>query len=87
MFARLLLTSCAVATLALAQGPGGGQMGPGGGPPSGGQMGSGGGMNGPIVYHKESKAELMVNRLKLDDDQKSEFNTIMQASQKDANAC
>jgi Spy/CpxP family protein refolding chaperone len=53
---------------------GGGAMGPGG---------MGPGMGGP-QYHKESKAEQMANRLKLTDDQKSEVNTILQSTYKDA---
>jgi Spy/CpxP family protein refolding chaperone len=90
MFAKMLLTGFAAAALALAQGPpGGGGMGPpggmggGGGNMGGGNMG--GGMGGPMGYHpKESKAELMAKRLKLTDEQRSEVNTILDATHKDA---
>jgi Spy/CpxP family protein refolding chaperone len=87
MLARILFIGFAVAALAAAQGGvgpqpgGGGQMGRPGGGDSGGMGGPG--MGGP-QYHKESKAEQMANRLKLTDDQKSEVNTILQSTYKDA---
>jgi hypothetical protein len=94
MFAKAVLTGFAVAALALAQGGmggggadngGGGGMGRGGGnggmgSDMGGGMGSGGGSRAP----KETKADLIVNRLKLSGDQKSEFTTILESTAKDA---
>ena len=88
MFAKVFLTGIALAALAAAQGPGGG--GPGGGGGGGGRGGSmsdpsvGGGNMGRASYHKESKAEQVANRLKLSSDQKTEYNSILQSTWKDA---
>jgi Spy/CpxP family protein refolding chaperone len=86
MLAKVLVTSFAVA-LAAAQGVGGGGgMGGGGrnssmgeGGMNGGNMGAGGSR-----VQKESKGDQIVNRLKLNNDQKSEFITIMESTRKDA---
>jgi hypothetical protein len=83
MFAKVFLTGIAVAALALAQGPGGG---------GGGGGGRGGGMNDPGMsgggvrasYHKESQTDQIANRLKLDNDQKAEVNSLFEATTKDA---
>jgi hypothetical protein len=97
MFAKALFTGIAVAALAAAQGMGGGG-GQSGDPGSMGGMGGGGGkggsrdsgnmgggdMGGSRRVQKESKADLIANRLKLSTDQKSEFGTIMEATHKDA---
>lgn len=94
MLARVLVTGLAVAALALAQGQYGG--GGGGYGPPGGEGGGRGGMGGPDSgmggpgfgsahpAMRESKAEQVANRLKLNNDQRSEFNTIIEATQKDA---
>jgi hypothetical protein len=39
---------------------------------------------GGMRYQKETKADMIANRLKMSTDQKLEFNTIMQATLKDA---
>ena len=96
MFAKVVLTGFAVAALALAQGGmgsgggadtggGGGGMGRGGGNSGmGGDMGGGMGGGGGARVQKETKADLIVNRLKLSGDQKSEFTTILESTAKDA---
>ena len=95
MFAKVMLTGLAVATLALAQGGmgggadtggmgGGGGTGRGGGNSGGGEMGGGMGGGGGARAQKETKADLIVNRLKLSGDQKSEFTTILESTAKDA---
>jgi hypothetical protein len=88
MFAKVFLTGIAVAALAVAQGQGGGGApGGGGGGGRGGGMdsgGMGGGNMGRASYHKESKAEQVANRLKLSSDQKTEYNSILQTTWKDA---
>src|SRR5271165_6707211 len=95
MLAKVVFTGLAVVALAAAQGmggSGGGQMGDpsggggggrGRGGGGGGDMGGGMGMGGmrPV---KPSKADQMAARLKLTDDQKAEFNTILEATFKDA---
>ncbi len=62
-------------------GSGGGTRGSKGG---GGDMS--GGMGGSPRVQKESKADQIANRLKLSSDQKSEFNTIMESTFKDASS-
>lgn len=97
MFAKVLLTGLAVVALAAAQGmgSGGGQMGdpggmgsPGGGGGRGGRdsggMGGGDMGGGSMHAQRESKADMIVNRLKLSGDQKSEFSTILESTAKDA---
>jgi hypothetical protein len=94
MFAKIVLTGLAVAALAIAQGGmgGGGGMGgdTGGMGGGGGRGGSGGGMDngmgGGVTprAQKESNRDMMVSRLKLNKDQKSEFETILDSTQKDA---
>src|ERR1022692_892605 len=90
MFLKAMLTGIAVAALALAQGGG---MGAGGGM-SGGPTGGGGGRgeeNGTppgggmgMRPQKETKADQMIARLKLNKDQQSEFLTILQSAAKDS---
>jgi LTXXQ motif family protein len=93
MFAKILLTGIAVAALALAQGgmgsgagadTGTGGMGGGGGGRGGGKGGDTGGGGAAPRPQKESKADMMVNRLKLNKDQKSEFETILESTIKDS---
>jgi hypothetical protein len=91
MFTKVCFTGFAVATLALAQGMGGPGNQTGGGAGRGGGMGDSGGMGGVGMgggggsrQQKETKADQIVNRLKLSGDQKSEFVTIMQSTVKDA---
>jgi len=88
MFAKVLFTGLAAAALALAQGPGGGGGGGMGGPPGGGggggNMGMGTGAPMGAGYKKATKADLMANRLKLTEDQKSETNTILESTRKEA---
>jgi hypothetical protein len=94
MFAKVLFTGMAAAALALAQGGmggggGGGGMGGGGGRSgsNSGGMGDTGGMgggSGGARQQKENKADQIVNRLKLSNDQRSEFSTIMETTFKDA---
>jgi len=83
MIGKLLLTGVAATALALAQGGGdmGGGMGGGGsrgGQDSGGMggMGGGGGMRTP----KPTKADQFVAKLKLNKDQTSETESILQAT-------
>ena len=59
-------------------------MGRGGGNSGGGEMGGGMGGGGGARAQKETKADLIVNRLKLSGDQKSEFTTILESTAKDA---
>jgi len=84
-----------VAALAMAQGGGMGQGGGGvagadsSGMGGGGGRGSMGGSEGggaPMGMRpqKETKADQMINRLKLNKDQKSEFVTILESTAKDA---
>lgn len=94
MFARILLTGITVATLALAQGG----MGQSGDPSGmGSSMGGGGGRGGGAGStdpnanmgatprpQKETKADLMASRLKMNKDQKQEFVTLLESTQKDA---
>jgi hypothetical protein len=98
MFAKVLVTGLAAVGLLLAQGQGGGMGGGGGmsaggmgdasggagGRGGGGSMGGGGGMGGGGRQQKESKADMIVSRLKLNAEQKSEFVTIMESTSKDA---
>ena len=95
MFLKALFTGFAVAALAMAQGGGMGQSGGGIGGADTGGMGGGGGrgsMEGPegsgrpmgMRAQKETKADQMLNRLKLSKDQKSEFATILESTAKDA---
>ena len=95
MLAKVLFTGVAVAALAAAQGGGGGGMGSGGGMGGGGgrnggmggDMGGsemGGNRNGGGRQQKESKGDQIISRLKLNNDQRSEFITLMQSTQKDA---
>ena len=91
MFLKMVITGCALAALALAQ-PGGmggsggssGGMGPigGAGQETGGKgngMGSGGG-----AAHKATKAELIADRLKLNKEQKSDLETLLTSTAKEA---
>jgi len=88
MFARVWCTAFVAAALAAAQG--GGQMGGGGGGYGGGGGGRGGntggdmGLGGARPSPKASKADQIANQLKLSSDQRSEFNSILQETQKDA---
>jgi hypothetical protein len=93
MFAKVLFTGFAVAALALAQG---GMGGGGGGGDTGGGMGTGSGMGrgggdtggggggGSPRAQKETKGDMMVNRLKLSKEQREEFNDILNTTAKDA---
>jgi hypothetical protein len=85
MFAKAMFTGLAVAALALAQGGG---MAPGGTPPAnnGGNMGAGM-SNAPMIpMKKASKADLVADRLKMTPEQRSELNTILDSTFKDAGA-
>ena len=80
MFFRIALTAAAAATLALAQG--GGDMGGGSG-----TIGSAGkqntqamDMSGGLRAQKESKPDQIVSKLKLNKDQKTEVESILQAT-------
>lgn len=91
MFAKILFSGIALAAVALAQGQYGGGGG-GEGPPGGGRGGSHGDLSGDMgpgfgrarPEAKESKADQVANRLKLNGDQRSEYNTILESTQKDA---
>jgi hypothetical protein len=66
-----------------------GMGGGGGGGRSGRNSGGGdmsGGMGSAPHGQKESKADQIANRLKLNSDQKSEFNTILESTFKDASS-
>jgi Spy/CpxP family protein refolding chaperone len=87
MLARLLLTAILATTLASAQrgggGGGGGMEGEGGG---GGMRGEGGmGMGGgaPRVQ-RQSKLDMIADKLKLSKDQKEQLQTILQAGMEQA---
>ena len=85
MFGRLLLTAVLATTLASAQRGGGG--GGGGGDDTGGTGGGGGmgGMGGGIPrVQRQSKAEMLADRLKLNKDQKEEVQTLFNATLKEA---
>jgi hypothetical protein len=84
MFAKIFLTGIAVAALAVAQSQPGGGGGGGGGRGGGGDPNMGVGGFGRASYHKETQADQIANRLKLDNDQKMEVNTILEATMKDA---
>jgi len=92
MVSKVLFTGLAVSVLALAQGGGmsGGDMGGSGG--SMGKNGMGGGAGSPVDSgrggggraQKETKGDQIVNRLKLNKDQKTQFESIVEASLKEA---
>jgi hypothetical protein len=86
MFAKVVLTGIAVAALALAQGPGGGGGGGGGRGGGGSDPNMGIGGFGRATYHKETQADQIANRLKLDSDQKMQVNSIFEATTKGAEA-
>jgi hypothetical protein len=83
MFLKAIYTGLAVSTLALAQtggGGGGGAIGGAGKETGGVPPGGGGGMR----VAAKSKGELMVDRLKLNKEQTSEVETILNSTMKDA---
>lgn len=83
MFARLLLTFVFAAGLAFAQG--GGMGGGGGGSKGGGgDMGGEGGMGGGMPRgQRQSKADLVADKLHLSKDQKEKFTAIVSEGQEE----
>jgi hypothetical protein len=92
MFLKMVITGCAVAAMALAQGGGMGGSGGGGGMGSiggagqetGGVKAGGMGPGGAGAVHKETKAELVADRLKLNKEQKNELETLLMSTAKEA---
>ncbi|HUI57686.1 MAG TPA: hypothetical protein VLY04_22065 [Bryobacteraceae bacterium] len=89
MYSRLLLAALAATTLAFAQGGMGGQdtggMGRGGQDTGrGGDMGGMNGMGGMGMRQKQTKPELISDKLKLSKDQQKEFITILQVGAQDS---
>ncbi len=82
MFARLLMASLFAAGLAFAQGGG---MGGGGGRNGGGggDMGGGGEMGGGMRPQRQSKADLVADKLHLNKDQKEQLAAIVSAAQEE----
>jgi Spy/CpxP family protein refolding chaperone len=82
MYARLLLTSVFAVSLAFAQGMGGGggSKGGGGGDMGGGEGGMGSGMPRP---QRQSKADIVADKLHLNKDQKEKFAAIVSAGQEE----
>ncbi len=81
MFARLILASAMAVGLAFAQrggGGGGGDMGGGGGGMGGGGM-EGGGMRA----QRQSKADIVADKLHLNKEQKEQFQAIVSAGQEE----
>lgn len=83
MFLKVLLTAAAVSTLALAQGGGQGGMGGGGGGGRG-EQGAGAVPMGNTRAQKETKGEQIASKLKLSKDQKTEFESTMEAAYQEA---
>ena len=85
MVFKLLLATAAAATLALAQGGGDtggiGGMGNSAGSPRQSTPEMGG---APMRAQKETKADQMVNKLKLNKDQKTQFESILEAAVQEA---
>jgi hypothetical protein len=88
MFLKMVITGCALAALALAQG---GMGGSGGGSGMGniggaGQEtgGKGNGMGSMGAVHKATKAEMIADRLKLNKEQKSDLETLLTSTAKEA---
>ncbi|HEY2011933.1 MAG TPA: hypothetical protein VGH38_00470 [Bryobacteraceae bacterium] len=85
MFYKLFLTAILTATLALAQGRGGGggsDMGDMGG--MGGANGRGNGVNLPSIPSRPARLDQIALTLKLDKEQKKVVKTVMDAAQKEA---
>jgi Spy/CpxP family protein refolding chaperone len=82
MFVRLLLTSAFATSLAFAQGGGGGMGGgsKGGGGDMGGESGMGGGM--PRAQ-RQSKADIVADKLHLNKDQKEKFTAVVSEAQEE----
>jgi Spy/CpxP family protein refolding chaperone len=87
MFARLLLTSVFAVGLTFAQGGRGGGGGMGGGDEMGGSRGGGGdmgGMGGGMPRpQRQTKAEIVADKLHLNKDQKEKFAAIVSAAQEE----
>ena len=88
MLARWLLTAILATALASAQRGGGGGMGGDGGPGgggtgSGGMYGEGMGSGGARVQ-RQSKLDMIADKLKLNKDQKEQVQTIFQAAMEEA---
>ena len=89
MFGKLIVLSIVASALALAQGGGGGGedmggMGGGGGRGSkGGDMGAS--LGGGGQARKQTKLELIVEKLKLNKEQKEQFDTILSAGREKGN--
>jgi Spy/CpxP family protein refolding chaperone len=85
MFARVFFLSAFAAGLAFAQGGGGGMNGGmGGGGRGGGDMGAGGEMGGGMPRaQRQSKAEMVADKLHLNKDQKEQFAAIVSAGQEE----
>ena len=83
MLARLLLTGILATTLASAQGGRGG--GGGGMDEGGGGRGMGGDMGASMPRpQRQSKADMIADKLKLNKDQKEQMQTIFQAAMEEA---
>ena len=82
MLVRLFLTAVLAAGLASAQRGGGGGGGDEGGMGGGGGMGAGGGMPGGM--RRQTKEELLLDKLKLNKDQKEEAMKILAAAREKA---
>lgn len=91
MFARLLLTAAFAAGLALAQGgmgSGDGMGGAGGGMGGGGRSGRGGDMGADAMggmprQQRQTKAEIVADKLRLNKEQKEQFANIVSAGQEE----
>ena len=85
MLARLVLTAILATTLASAQRGGGGGGGMGGEGGGGRDMGGEGGMGGGAPrMQRQSKADMIADKLKLNKDQKEQMQTIFQAAMEEA---
>jgi Spy/CpxP family protein refolding chaperone len=86
MFARLLLTFTFAAGFTFAQGMGGSGMGGGGsrGSGGGGDMGGDGSMGGGMPRaQRQSKADMVADKLHLSKDQKEKFTAIVSEAQEE----
>ena len=88
MFARVLLTAAFAAGLALAQGGMGGGDGMGGAAGGGGRNGRGGdmgtdAMGGMPRQQRQSKTEIVADKLRLNKEQKEQFANIVSAGQEE----
>jgi Spy/CpxP family protein refolding chaperone len=83
MLVRMVLTATLATTLSLAQ-RGGGGMGGEGGRENGGGMGGEGSMGGGMRVQRQSKLDMIADKLKLNKEQKDQVQTIFLAAMEES---